>query len=274
MQSIHYAFAPLKTRTMRAELSAPANSQVAVREEKLEQHQNDQVTGRQAGEIICAWSGFFAMVFFIIAWVVFYGWLAPPSPSLDPEQVAEIYKNNRFGILTGNVIMTNFAAPLTIPFAAIITVYMFRMRGVSPVLGWTQLASSSVNALIFIVPSAIYGAMAFRTDRPAELIALGHDIAWLNFDFVVGPTQVQWMALALAVLMDRSEKPILPRWFGYYCVWSAIMIFANNAIGYFPDGGPFSWNGVLGWYLGAGTFCLWYFVAFYVIRKAVVGGYR
>ena len=222
------------------------------------------------GEMLCTWSGFFAMALFILAWVGFYQWLFPPSPGLTPLEVAEVYNNNLMGIRIGNVLMTNFAAPLTVPFAAIITVYMLRMKGPSPVLAWTQLASGAVNALIFIIPSSIYGAVAFRPDRDPELLSLGHDMGWLIFDFVVGPTQVQWVVIALAIFWDRSKNKVLPKWFGYYCLWSAIVIFANNAIVFFNQGGPFSWNGILGWWVGATTFCLWYFVAFYVMRRAVI----
>ena len=48
-----------------------------------------------------------------------------------------------------------------------------------------------------------------------------------------------------------------------------MIIFANNAILFFKEG-PFAWNGILGWWVGATTFCVWYFVAFYVMRKAVI----
>ncbi len=221
------------------------------------------------GEMLCTWAGFFAMVFFILGWAVFYQWLFPPQPSLSPEEVANIYQTNTMGMRIGTIIITNFAAPLTVSFAAIVTVYMLRMKGVSPVLAWTQLASGAVNALIFIIPSSIYGATAFRPDRPIEILSFGHDIGWLIFDFVVGPTQVQWMAIALAILWDRSKNLVLPRWFAYYCIWSSLIIFANNAILFFKDG-PFAWNGVLGWWIGATTFCVWYFVAFFVMRRAVL----
>lgn len=231
---------------------------------------DNQLTKTNRGEMLCAWTGFFAMLFFVIAWVLFYQWLSPPQPSLTPDEVANIYQTNTFGIRIGNVIMTNFAAPLTVSFAGVITVYMLRMKGVSPALAWTQLASSAVNALIFIIPSSIYGAVAFRPDRPIEILSFGHDMGWLIFDFVVGPTQVQWAAIALAILWDQSERPLLPKWFAYYCLWCALVIFANNAIVFFPQGGPFSWNGILGWWLGATTFCAWYFVAFFVMRRAVI----
>ena len=230
----------------------------------------DNIEAGRRGEMLCVWSGFFAITIFIIAWVIFYGWLFPPHPGLAADEVAEIYRTNSFGIRVGNILVTNFAAPLTVSFSAIVTVYMLRMKGGSPALAWTQLASGAVNALIFIIPSSLYGAVAFRPERAAELMSLGHDQAWLIFDFVVGPTQVQWMAIALAILFDQSAKPILPRWFAFFNIWAAFVILANNLIVFFPNGGPFSWNGVLGWWLGATTFCLWYFVAFYVMRGAVV----
>ena len=42
----------------------------------------------------------------------------------------------------------------------------------------------------------------------------------------------------------------------------------NNMIIFFKIG-PFAWNGLLGWWPGASVFCLWYYVAFYVMLKAV-----
>ena len=115
--------------------------------------------GPLRGEMLGVWTGLFSMVFFIFGWAVCYGWLFPPHPSLPAQDVADIYQNNAVGMRLGSVIITNFGAPLTVSFAAIITVYMLKMKGVSPVLAWTQLASGAVNALIFIIPASIYGAM-------------------------------------------------------------------------------------------------------------------
>lgn len=221
------------------------------------------------GEMLCAWLGCISITLFVFAWIVCFGWLFPPAPSLGPEEIVSVYNENLTGIRIGVILMGNFAGSLTVAFAAVITVHMLRMKGPSPVLAWTQLACGAINVLIFVLPVQIYAAVAYRLDRLPEITQFGNDMAWLIFDMVVGPTQIQWIAIGLAILWDKSERPIFPRWFAYFNLWGAVLILLNNMILFFHTG-PFAWNGLLGWWPGAAFFCLWYYVAFYVVRRAIL----
>lgn len=221
------------------------------------------------GEMACAWTAVIAMFFFITGWILCFGWLFPPPPSLGAEDIVNVYAQNTTGIRIGVIMMGNFGGSLTVVFAALITVYMLRMRGPSPVLAWTQIACGAINVLIFIIPAQIYAATAYRLDRSPEITQFGNDIAWMIFDMVVGPTQIQWLVIGFAILYDKSKSPIFPRWFAYFNFWAAFIILLNNMILFFKAG-PFAWNGLLGWWPGAIIFCTWYFVAFYVVRKAIL----
>ncbi len=220
------------------------------------------------GEMMLAWSGFVSISMFVFAWILLFGWLFPPPPSLSAEEIVSVYSSNLQSIRAGVILMGNFAGALTIAFAAIVTIYMLRMKGPSPALAWIQLACGAINVLIFILPVQIYATTAFRLDRAPEITQFGNDLGWLIFDMVVGPTQIQWIALGLAILWDQSRRPVFPRWFGYFNLYGAMLILLNNLILYFKTG-PFAWNGILGWWPGALFFCLWYYVAFFVVRKAV-----
>ena len=217
--------------------------------------------------MLCIWSGFVAISLFIVAWVLCFGWLLPPSPSLSATEITEVYQKNLAGIRLGAILMGNFAGALTIAFAAIISIYMLRMKGPSPVFAWIQALCGAINVLIFIIPVQIYAATAYRLERMPEITQFGNDIAWMIFDMVVGPTQIQWVAIGLAILWDKNEKPVFPRWFAWFNIWAAVLILLNNMILFFKTG-PFAWDGLLGWWPGASVFCLWYYVAFYVMRKA------
>lgn len=221
------------------------------------------------GEMLCAWSGVVSITLFVIAWIGFFGWLQPPPPSLGADEIVEVYQSNLQSIRVGVILMGNFGGAMTVVFAAMITICMLRMKGPSPVFAWIQVACGAVNTLIFILPVQIYAATAYRLERMAEITQFGNDLGWMIFDMVVGPTQIQWIAIALAIFWDRSERPVFPRWFAYFCLWGAVLILLNNMILFFQTG-PFAWNGLLGWWPGAAFFCLWYYVAFYVVRKSIV----
>ena len=220
------------------------------------------------GEMMCVWSGFVAISIFLVAWIFYLGWLFPPPPGLTAAEITQVYQQNVTGTRIAVALIANFAGPLSVVFAAIITIYMLRMRGPSPVLAWINVVTSAIQVLVFIVPAEIFGATAYRLDRAPEITQFGNDLGWFIFDNVVGPTQIQYLAIGLAVLWDKSPKPVFPRWFAFFNFWAATIMLLNNMIIFFKVG-PFAWNGLLGWWPGASVFCLWYYVAFFVMYKAV-----
>ena len=221
------------------------------------------------GEMLCAWTGPLSMLIFIPAWIFGMEWLVPPSPEMQAAEVQAMYSDNQTGLRIGSVLLGNFGGSLTVVFMAVLAQYMLKMKGPSPALAWSVIACGAVNALVFIIPGSIIATVAFRLDRAPEIMQFGHDLSWLIFDLVVGPTQLAWLALGLAILWDKSERPLFPRWFAYFNIYGAVLIFLNNMIVFFKVG-PFAWNGLLGWWPGACFFCLWFFVSFYVLRKAII----
>lgn len=217
-------------------------------------------------ELFAAWTGPAAALLLLIALAFYYLWIIPLDPNGSAVKTAQINRENLFGIEIGNVLIRNFAATLMIPFFALISRLMLRIENVSPVLATTQVVAGAICILLFIIPSANYVGMDFRPDRAIELYPLGHDTGWLMADFVVGPAQVQMLAIALAVLADSSLRPILPRWYGYFCVWSAIIICANNAIVVF-QANPLTWDGVLAGYVAALVYISWLLASFGAIWR-------
>lgn len=220
------------------------------------------------GEMLCAWAGPVTIIAFAIAWVFFVQWVQPPSPSLNAMEIAAEYQgDNTLRIRIGMMIMM-FGGALNTVFAAIIMIYMLRMKGVSPALAYTQFGSGVLNCLFFIIPAQIFGAVAYRPDRLAEITQFGNDLGWLIFDMVNSTTLVELTALGLAVIWDKGVRPIFPRWYGFYVLWTVLLCVPAGFVTYFKSG-PFSWAGIFGWYLGASVFCLWYIVTFFVLRKAI-----
>jgi len=218
-------------------------------------------------ELLCAWSGPLTMILFGIGWVPCAGWLPPPPPSLSAIDVASIYQHNTIGIRTGMLLMM-YAGGLNAAFAAIVTVYMKRLKGPSPALAYIQLVSGVCNVVFFIVPAQIFTAVAFRPDRAPDITQFGNDLGWMFLDMVNSPAIIQFLVVGVAILSDESDRPLFPRWSGYFSLWASVMMVPACLITYFKAG-PFSWAGILGFYLGVVTFGTWYFVIAGIVARAI-----
>jgi hypothetical protein len=145
---------------------------------------------------------------------------------------------------------------------------------------YTQLGMDSVFVLIFIVPVMIWQAAA---SRPMETIEITHrfnDMARMLFIGPVCTILVQGIAITIAVLSDKSERPVLPRWlrwfnlwapfprwFGYYTAWTALM-FEAGAVAFLTRSGPFAWNGLLAFRAPVVTFFAWIVVIATLLFRA------
>ena len=98
---------------------------------------------------------------------------------------------------------------------------------------------------------------AYRVDRSPATVQMLNDLGWLPFVGVVGTAIVQMGCVAAAVLQDKRERPLIPRWAAYVCIWSALGV-ASGSLVVFVHRGPFAWNGVIAWWLLVVAFFIWF----------------
>lgn len=220
-------------------------------------------------ELICAWMGPLAIALFVLGWMLLADWFLPPVPSLTPAAIADVFQQNTFNIRLG-MVLTQYAGALTLPFAAVITAVMLRMKGTSPALAYTQFGAAVINAQIFIIPAQMLNATAYRPDRPFEITQFGFDMGMLTFDSTAAAAILQFAVIGIAILSERSAQPTFPRWFAYICFWGGLLFIPSSLVTFFKQG-PFTWSGLLGWYLGLFVYCAWFLVMFPVLLKAVKG---
>ena len=77
------------------------------------------------------------------------------------------------------------------------------------------------------------------------------------------------IVIAVASFLDKSPEPVFPRWFGYANIWLVILLLPGQMIFFFKTG-PLAWNGLIAFYLAFLVFAMWFPVAFYLLRKAVL----
>jgi len=215
----------------------------------------------------CAWAGFVAMAVFFsgLLTMTFFPAL---SPSLTPEQVAEIYQTHQSRILLGALLLV-ISAMFCGPFDAAIFLQLRRMEGERrPIASYAQLASGIANIQFFILPGIFFVIAAYRPDRPLEVLYALNDIAWIvtMLPWTVGA--MQCICIGVAVLSHGTATSIYPRWLGFFNIWIAVGMATSSVIPFFKFG-PFAWNGLIGFWIPATVFGLWMGVMWWMTLRAI-----
>ncbi|WP_354698903.1 hypothetical protein DSM112329_04601 [Paraconexibacter sp. AEG42_29] len=214
----------------------------------------------------CAWCGpaFVAVFFtgFIVA-----GMIPPPSPGWNAERVAAFYQEDTDSLRAGLVVMM-ISAGLTAPLVALISVQLRRIAGPDSPLPTLQLIGGTAGVLAILVPMWMFLAAAFEPTRDPQITEALNDLAFLPFIGNFPPACVQLAAIGVAILADQREKPILPRWVGYYNLWTAFLFLPGLLVVYFKDG-AFAWNGAVVFWVVAVLFGNWFIVMSHVLRRAI-----
>lgn len=207
------------------------------------------------------------VILWVFGFLVFAGFVPPPAPSMNAQQVAGMFRDHanpiRFGLL-----LTLIASPLLMPFTAVISVHLKRIEGRHSPLTYTQIGLGGVVVLAFIFPVMILEAAAFRPERAPEIIEALNDIGWILFIGVVTNFVLQLIVIGVAVLQDKHEQPIFPRWAGYFNIWGGLVFFPGALCVFFKTG-PFAWNGVFAWWIPVVAFAVWLAVMTVLLLKAI-----
>ena len=212
----------------------------------------------------------------VAIWVgafVFVARFFPPSaPSATADQIAAFYAD-RTPLIKLGLVISMAASALLVPWAVAISGQLKRIDG-AKALADTQMVSCALLSLEFITPIGVWMAASFRYDgRSAEVTEALHDVGWILFMTVIWSLIVQMVAVGVAILLDRSETPILPRAVGYLSLWAALLIIPAGLVLYFKHG-PFAWNGIIGLYLPLTAFVIWVGYLTFAVHRALTAQIR
>lgn len=204
------------------------------------------------GHRFCIWTGPITLALFFLAMVPAAHFIPPPSPILTAADVAALFAANSVGIRIGSTLMM-VSVGTYMAFTAAISTTIRRINGdKTDTLAFAQLLAGSAALFPFLISAVIWTTAAFRPDRDPQTMLLLNDLAWL---FLAMPPAgvIQQVLIAIAIFGDRSPRPVLPRWFGYFNIWAALLFFGGALVAYFKTG-PFAWDGILAFYLPATVF--------------------
>ena len=212
---------------------------------------------------------FYQIMFF--AYFVLTRVMPPPKPYWTTQRIVEWFVTNHFGIQLGYVLLY-----LTLGFAGWATAligYLLSRMSVTPAFGYAYIGVMTVGTL----PGALFNAYAltiatWRPDRAPQLIAFLYDFGMATYVGSMGCFFAGSFILTVAILLDRNN--ILPRWFGYSCIWNLTTEFAVATM-WVVHQGPFGWDGSIAFWVNTVVYMFWqtlYIIALFLgIRNLPAG---
>ena len=196
------------------------------------------------------------LLLFALGFMYLAEYLPPPSADLPAAALVALLKANLNGFRLGMLVtMCGFA--LMVPWAIGIAGRLRVTEGEIPVLTYTQIACVAIGSLIGQSATWIFEAAAYRLDdTPPVVIRALHDLGWFTF-LAPWPSFTVWcFALAIAIFGDQRKVPDFPRWAAFLSLWTGLLFMPACLIFWFKVG-PFSWNGVIAFYVPVFIFFIW-----------------
>ena len=222
---------------------------------------------RADGEVLLLWTLPGVAAIWLSGFLLFPGFVQPMSPTMSAEEVAAFYRDpeNLPRIRYGMIVFNWFAVGL-IPVLALIALQIRRMAHRTPIFSYAILACAAGGPTIFLLADLFWLLAAFRPERDPQLTLLFNDLAWVTFSSQVGFLIAQSVILALAIYLDRQERPVFRPWVAHFNLVVAVLLmpaaFAGAALT-----GPFAWDGLLTFWVRNGAVALWI-----VVMAVVLGG--
>jgi hypothetical protein len=215
--------------------------------------------------LACAWAGPVLLVATLLFWAVLGQNVPPYSAGLSADAMAEQVRANATLIRIGMVGQMTVSG-LYLVWGVAISKVMEQMEGDNNVLSTIQLWGAGFTVLVFEIPCMAWLAASFRADvLPAPIIQALYDMGWMFFD-IAYLTSLQMIPLAICIINDRRDLPLMPKWVGWFSLWVAISFLLLILTGFFKTG-PFARDGLLNYWVEFSLFFwFWILIAFYTIK--------
>lgn len=206
-----------------------------------------------------AWCGIAMAVLFGIGFMPFANFFPPPAPSATGAEVVDLFRANATSIRIGTVLML-VAITLIIPWGIGLTFVTSRIKPFKMILVAGQLVSFGIAVALIGLVIVMWSVAAFRAGSiNPDVTQTLNDLAWIILLFTWPPFSLWCALVAMSILGDNSERPAMPRWCGYFGLFTAVSFACGGLVIFFKHG-PFAWNGIIGFYIPLNVFFIWIIV--------------
>ncbi len=224
---------------------------------------------RADGELILLWTLPVVGLIWLSAFLLFPGFVQPMSPTMSAEEVAAFYRDPaNLPRIRYSMIMFNWFAVGLIPVLVLIALQIRRMAHRTPIFSYSIIACAAGGPTIFLMANLFWLLAAFRPMRDPQLTQMLNDLAWVTFSSQVGFLIAQSVILALAIYLDRQERPVFQPWVAHFNLVVAALLIPAAFVGAAMTG-PIAWDGLLTFWVRNITIGLWIVVMAVVLGQAI-----
>jgi len=216
----------------------------------------------------CAWSGIACVVLFFAAFFI-AGFVPPLGPHESARQIAAFYSSHATRVRIGGCVML-LSSMFYAAYTAVMSGQMRRTSRCHPTATLLQLGAGSVACVTFMVPAMLFIVASFRPGRSPEITQLVNDMAWVMVVIPWAPFMAQNYAFAYAILSDRREPSVFPRWLGYLNIWAPIVYSPAILLPFFKVG-AFDWRGMFVFWIPGVVFTVQFVANSLCLLRAIDG---
>jgi hypothetical protein len=207
-----------------------------------------------SSESLPAWCGPAFLVLTLVGFLI-AGLLPPPSATESAPAIATFYRDHATAVQAGMLVALIGMFP-ALPFVVKLTELLKRSDPRNASLAQVQLVSGVILLIVVLMSVLMIGDAAYRPERPPALTQLLNDFGFIVLLWPFVPATVESLAVGLAVLRDRSESPLFPRWVGLLdLIVAAVFMLGGPTL--FVKRGAFGWDGALAFWAVFAAFGLW-----------------
>jgi hypothetical protein len=224
---------------------------------------------RADGELIVFWTLPLLAVIWVASFLLFPGFVHPMSPSMTAAQVAAFYRDPaRLSRIRYSMILFNWFGVGLIPILMLIVTQVRRMAHRTPILSYCLVCCAAGGPTLFVVADVFWLLAAFQPGRDPQLTLMFNDLAWMTFTTAVPFLIGQSLVIALAIYLDRPDRPVFRRWVAHFNVVVAAALVPAAFTG-LALSGPMAWNGLLPFWVKNIAIAAWIVVMTIVLGRNI-----
>ena len=220
---------------------------------------DDRLSYNARLERLGAWSGIVWVVFAGSSYVI-AGLIPVHSPSQSPAELSEFIIDHKFRILIGMAVMLIGGYTFLLTWSLTLGYQVRKYANPSRLAFFVQFAVGMNGAIIGMMSGVVGTAMAFRSEQlDPTVVQLMYDLLWFLF-LIPWPAFMLWQVVCGFAILSRANNGIVfPRWTGYLTIWGGALEFFSMLSAFFYKG-PFSYNGLVAFWVPGISFFVWVLV--------------